>query len=452
MVRAMKRTATAGGTKRARRGRLAWATLTGTVVLALALATTGLAGSATTELVSVSSSGEQGNDDSFPTAVSADGRYVAFSSHASNLVPGDTNANPDVFVRDRMLGTTERVSVSSTGEQGRGGRSDFAAISADGRYVAFASYASNLVAGDTNRTEDVFVRDRKLDTTKRVSVSSTGQPGDRFSFDPAISADGRYIAFYSRAKNLVPRDPKWGDVFVRDQKLHTTRKVSVSSRECPGNRRSADPAISADGRYVAFTSQAMNLVPRGRTRHFKPDVFVRDRKLGTTRRVSVSSRGHEGNGASFQPAISANGRYVAFTSFASNLVPRDPKWGDVFVRDRKRHKTRRVSVSSTGQQGNDESYQPAISADGRFVAFGSLASTLVSGDTKGTEDVFVRARKLDTTRRVSVSSSGQPANNFSAGPAISADGRYVAFASYATNLVAGDTNAAVDAFVRGPLP
>ena len=124
----------------------------------------------------------------------------------------------------------------------------------------------------------------------------------------------------------------------------------------------------------------------------------------------------------------------------------------MFVRDRKRHTTRRVSVSSTGQPGNNESYQPAISADGRYVAFGSLASSLVSGDTKGTEDVFVRDRELDTTRRVSVSSSGEPANNFSAGPAISADGRYVAFYSYATNLVAGDTNAAVDAFVRGPLP
>jgi Tol biopolymer transport system component len=139
----------------------------------------------------------------------------------------------------------------------------------------------------------------------------------------------------------------------------------------------------------------MNLVPGGRTRHFKPDVFVRDRRLGTTRRVSVSSRGRAGNGASFEPAISADGRYLAFTSFASNLVPRDPKWGDVFVRDRRRHTTRRVSVSSTGQQGNDESYQPAISADGRYVAFSSEASNLVPGDTNSAADVFSADRFHD---------------------------------------------------------
>jgi Tol biopolymer transport system component len=447
----MKQTATRGGTRRGRRGRLAWATLAVAAVLALALTTTGLAASARTELVSVSSSGEQGDNDSSPTAVSADGRYVAFSSDASNLVAGDTNGTEDVFVRDRELGTTKRVSVSSAGEQGND-ESLEPAISPDGRYVAFTSGASNLVAGDTNGNWDVFVRDRTLGTTKRVSVSSTGREGNGRSWQPALSADGRYVAFISRAKNLVPRDPKWYDVFVRDRKRHTTEKVSVSSHERPGNRKSATPTISANGRYVAFTSQAMNLVPGGRTRHFKPDVFVRDRRLGTTRRVSVSSRGHEGNEASFEPAISADGRYVAFTSDASNLAPRDPKWGDVFVRDRKRHTTRRVSVSSTGQPGNNESYQPAISADGRYVAFGSLASSLVSGDTKGTEDVFVRDRELDTTRRVSVSSTREPANNLSAGPAISADGRYVVFYSYATNLVAADTNAAVDAFVRGPLP
>jgi Tol biopolymer transport system component len=450
-VREMKETAMRRGTKRARRGRLAWATLILAAVLALALATTGLAASARTELISVSSSGEQGNGDSAPSAISADGRDVAFSSDGSNLVAGDTNRTEDVFVRDRELGTTERVSVSSTGQQGND-ESFEPAISANGRYVAFTSGASNLVAGDTNGNWDVFVHDRKLGTTKRVSVSSTGREGNGRSWQPAISADGRYVAFISRAKNLVPRDPKWYDVFVRDRKRDTTRRVSVSSRERPGNRRSEEPAISANGRYVAFTSQAMNLVPGGRTRHFKPDVFVRDRRLGTTRRVSVSSRGRAGNGASFEPAISADGRYLAFTSFASNLVPRDPKWGDVFVRDRRRHTTRRVSVSSTGQQGNDESYQPAISADGRYVAFGSLASTLVSGDTKETEDVFVRDRKRDTTRRVSVSSTGQPGNSYSWRPAISADGRYVTFQSNASNLVPGDTNSAADAFVRGPLP
>jgi len=430
---------------------LAWATLTAATVLAFALATTGLASNARTELVSVSSSDEQGNRDSSSSAVSANGRYVAFSSEATNLVAGDTNRTEDVFVRDRELGTTERVSVSSTGQQGNH-QSFEPAISPNGRYVAFTSGASTLVAGDTNGNWDVFVRDRKLGITRRVSVSSTGREGNGRSWQPALSADGRYVAFISRAKNLVPRDPKWYDVFVRDLKRHTTGKVSVSSRERPANRKSAEPAISADGRYVAFTSEAMNLVPGGRTRHFKPDVFIRDRKRGTTRRVSVSSRGRAGNDASFEPAISATGRYVAFTSNASDRAPRDPKWEDVFVRDRKRHTTRRVSVSSTGRPGNNESFQAAISANGRYVAFGSVASSLVPGDTKETEDVFVRDRKRRTTRRVSVSSTGRPGNSESRLPAISADGRYVAFSSEASNLVPGDTNSAADVFVRGPLP
>jgi len=437
------------------------ATLILAAVLALALAATGLAGSARTELVSVNSSGEPGNDDSaadansFRPAISADGRYIAFTSEASNLVPGDTNGDWDVFVRDRELGTTERVSLSSTGREGN--RNTFEpAISADGRYVAFRSYASNLVARDTNGTWDVFVRDRELGTTERVSVSSTGREGDKASWAPAISADGRYVAFASQASGLVPDDDHFAnfvDVFVRDRKLDTTKRVSVSSSGRRGRGYSDEPAISADGRYVAFASQASNLVPRDTNDDW--DVFVRDRKRHVTRRVSVSSSGHQArrHGANPPPSsgISADGRYVAFVAAASNLVPRDTNGvPDVFVRDRKRHTTRRLSVSSTGQQGAGRSRSPAISANGRYVAFASTASNLVAGDTNGFSDVFVRDRTRDKTRRVSISSSGQPGNRFSIYPAISADGRYVAFASTASNLIAGDTND-FDVFIRGPI-
>jgi len=406
-------------------------------------------GAPSTTRVSVSSTGVQGNDESrnTPTAISADGRYVAFYSFASTLVPGDTNGRSDVFVRDRVTGTTSRVSVSSSG--GQGNKESFSpAISADGRYVAFHSRATNLAPGDTNGTDDVFVRDRVTDTTTRVSVSSGGAQGNGSSSGPAISPDGRYVAFISEASNLAPGDTNgWDDVFVRDRVTDTTTRVSVSSSGDQGNGFDFEVAISSDGRYVAFGSDATNLVPRDT--NGARDVFVRDRVAGTTTRVSVSSSGGQSNDESSYPAISADGRHVAFQSFAGNLVPGDTNGTtDVFVRDRVTGTTSRVSLNSSGGQGNGSSGGPAISPDGRYVAFASLASNLVPGDTNGTTDVFVRDRVTGTTSRVSVSSSGGQGNDLSYAPAISADVRYVAFSSDASNLVPGDTNGARDVFVR----
>ncbi len=407
----------------------------------------------TTRRVSVSSTEAQGNGVSVDPTISSDGRYVAFTSIATNLVPGDTNRSDDVFVRDRKLGITRRVSVSSTETQGHASSAG-PAISADGRYVAFGSEASNLVPGDTNGSQDVFVRDRKLGTTGRVSVSGTENEGnDDVNFGPpAISADGRYVAFGSEASNLVPGDTNGSrDVFVRDRKLGTTGRVSVSGTEAQANGDVSfgSPAMSSDGRYVSFVSEASNLVPGDTNR--SRDVFVRDRKLGTTGRVSLSGTETQGNGdVDFEaPAISSAGRYVSFGSAASNLVPGDTNdTSDVFVRDRELGTTRRVSVSSTGAQGNRGSGDPAISSAGRYVSFRSDASNLVAGDTAGAVDVFVRDRKLGTTRRVSVSSTGAQGNSFSFEPAISSRGRYVSFSSDASNLVAGDTNGAFEVFVR----
>jgi Tol biopolymer transport system component len=306
-----------------------------------------------------------------------------------------------VFVRDRELGTTQMVSVSLAGRRGNGNSSS-PAISANGRYVAFASRADDLVPGDTS-TLDVFVRDLKRHTTRKVSVSSHGHPGGGTSSNPAISADGRYVAFASQARLVSgDRNGKTLDVYVRDRKLHTTRRVSVSST---GHGGGGDfPAISANGRYVAFISEA-HLVSGDAGRH--RDVYVRDRKRHTTRLISVSSTGHSGNDDSGTAAVSADGRYVAFGSFATNLVPGDTNGVvDVFVRDRKLHVTSRVSVSSTGIQGDFHSGEPAISRDGRYVAFDSLATSLVPGDTNDRTDVFVRDRTLNATRRVSVNTAG----------------------------------------------
>ena len=426
-----------------------------------------------TERVSVSSSGEQGNYESSSPSISADGRYVAFWSSDSNLVPGDTNGSADVFVRDRMSGTTERVSVSSNGEEGNSG-SVCPSISSDGRYVAFESWADNLVPGDTNGYwsggdwhpyKDVFVRDRVAGTTERVSVSSTGEQGDYESDWPSISEDGRYVAFFSYASNLVPGDTNvssWdggpaSDVFVRDRESGTTERVSVSSTGEQGNYESYWLSISEDGRYVAFRSLASNLVTGDTNGYWDEyghlhgaDVFVRDRVAGTTERVSVSSSGEQGNDWSDCPSISEEGRYVAFWSESSNLVTGDTNGRcDIFVRDRQTGTTERVSVSSTGEQGNYDSHWPSISEDGRYVALRSLASNLVTGDTDFWYDIFVRDRWTGMTERVSISSSGVQGNNGSYGmPSISADGRYVAFDSESSNLVTGDTNGTWDVFVR----
>jgi Tol biopolymer transport system component len=411
---------------------------------------------ATAERVSVDSAGAQGDDVSGHVsgdqqeAISADGRFVAFVSFATNLVVGDTNARSDVFVHDRLTGATERVSVDSGGAQANDASRD-AVISADGRFVAFSSDASNLVEGDTNGRIDVFVHDRQTGATERVSTSSGGGPADAGSNKPAISADGRFVAFQSGASNLVPTDRNGAtDVFVRDRQAGTTERASALGPDPLDIGQvgdSTDPAISADGRFVAFQSFNATLVV-GDT-NLAADVFVRDLQTGTTERVSVSSSGAQtavtrGSG---DPAISADGQHVAFESDAANLVDGDTNGAtDVFVRDRQAGATERVSVGAAGVEafGNN----PSISADGRFVAFQSGASNLVADDTNLLPDIFVRDRQLATTTRVSVDSAGAQADSFSSGATITPDGRFVAFSSAASNLVAGDTNVFDDVFVR----
>jgi Tol biopolymer transport system component len=417
--------------------------------IAIVLGNTGWA--QVTQRVSVDSGGAEGNNDSgyLGVSISADGRYVAFYSIATNLVPGDTTGSGDIFVRDRQSGTTERVSVDSGGAQGNGG-SYAPAISADGRYVAFDGSATNLVPGDTNGFSDVFLRDRQSGTTERVSISSGGVQGNGYSYFPSISADGRYVAFESSATNLVAGDTNaFVDVFVRDRLSGTTERVSISSGGVQGNGGSDAPSISADSRYVAFQSYANNLV-LGDTNGFV-DVFVRDRQSGTTERVSVDSFGAQGNDHSYVPSISADDLYVAFHSYATNLVPGDTNgFADVFVHNRLSFWTERASVSPAGVQGNGNSSYPSISADGRHVAFASTATNLVPGDTNGVEDAFIRDRLNSTTERVSVSSAGAQGNGDSGdyGPSISTDGRYVAFESAAAFLVPGDTNGVKDVFIR----
>jgi Tol biopolymer transport system component len=283
------------------------------------------------------------------------------------------------------------VSVASDGTQGNGA-AQHAMISANGRYVAFQSDASTLVSGDTNNTHDVFVHDRETGQTTRVSVRSNGRQGNGLSVHPSLSGNGRYVAFDSDASNLVSDDTNGtSDVFVHDRKTGQTRRVSVASDGTQGNGFSlvTSPSISANGRYVTFISFATNLAEGGDTNDAS-DIFVHDRQSGQTNRISVASDGTEGDGNSEFPWLSANGRYVAFHSLATNLVSGDTNFtSDIFVHDRKTGQTTRVSVASNGIEGNDFSGDPSISANGRFVSFSSVATNLVSGDTNGAGDIFV---------------------------------------------------------------
>jgi hypothetical protein len=358
----------------------------------------------TTTLVSVSSNGTKGNGTSAQPFVSDGGHYVSFASDATNLVPNTTRpaqcALQHVYLRDLQAGTTEMVSVSSAGTQSNC-FSDAGNVSADGRFVVFTSLARNLVANDGNNASDVFVRDRQTGTTRRVSVSSGGNQGNGGSFRGEFSSDGRFVTFVSTATNLTNRDANGPaeDVFVRDLQTGTTQMVSVSSTGVQGNSVSTLSAITPGGRFVAFTSFASNLVPGDTNGAY--DVFVRDRQAGTTERVSVSSTGGQGQnppGSPFppdsaNPSISADGRFVSFQSQASNLVPNDTNssaFNDVFLRDRQTGTTIRASVSTTGQEGNGTSNNSSLSDDGQRVVFGSEADTLVAGDANGKRsDVFL---------------------------------------------------------------
>ncbi|MBL8767022.1 MAG: PD40 domain-containing protein [Planctomycetes bacterium] len=388
-----------------------------------------------------------GKDDGFEPALSANGRFVAFWSFASNLVPDDSNGFGDVFVRDRKTGRTTRVSVDHTGKDASS-VSLRPAISTSGRFVAFESFATDIVPGDGNASADVFLRDLKSGQSMRVSVDSAGGEGNGNSFEAAMSSSGRVVAFSSTSTNLVVGDGNGqSDVFLRDMKSGKTSRVSVDSAGIEANEGSFAPAVSSSGRFVAYSSLADNLVDGDL--NAKRDVFVHDRKTQRTSRVSVDSAGLEGDGDSSEPAVSSNGRFVAFVSESTNLVAGDVNARrDVFVHDRTTGETTRVSLDSAGVEGNGHSSSPAVSSSGRFVAFVSESTNLVPGDVNAKRDVFVHDRKTGQTRRVSVDPTGTDADGHSGAPAVSAKGRFTAFESAATNLIPDDVNGVVDVFVH----
>jgi Tol biopolymer transport system component len=406
-----------------------------------------LAAGGTTERVNVGGAGTEADNASDYPVLTPDGRFVVFESNASNLVPVDTNGTMDIFVRDLQNGTIERVNLTNLGVQAYQW-SSAPDISDDGRFVAFESPAYNLRKDQPGGYRNIFVRDRQNASTQLITL---GAEENSSSLKPAISGDGRYVAFLSDATNLVPnRTTVKQDVFVYDRLTGTTELVSMNNASEEANGDNYLPAISSDGRYVAFMSWASNLVPGDSNDSF--DIFVRDRQLGTTELITMDSAGMAANSHSTEPALSADGRFVSFTSGASNLVAGDTNdQVEVFVRDRQTGTTELISVASGGTLANNYSYFATLSADGRFVSFTSGASNLVAGDTNDQVDVFVHDRQHGTTTRVSVDSAGNQGNGPSGSdtPAtLNANGQLIAFDSYTTNLVTGDTNDQLDIFVH----
>jgi Tol biopolymer transport system component len=397
------------------------------------------------ELVSRSSTGQHADAGSAAPTLSMDGRFVAFGGSATNLVPGDVNQLPDSFVFDRATGTIEMVSVATSGAQGDG-RSVGPELSADGNVVAFASEAANFDPRDTDHVLDVYVRDRQAQTTTLVSERLGSGPSAQGCYGVSISADGRFVAFDCIDDNVVPGDTNGkSDVFVRDLVTQTTERVSVGPAGEQSARHSRQPSISADGRFVAFVSAAGNWFPSAPL--YSSAVFVRDRQAGTTIPVTLLSSGVLSPGTCEDPSISSDGRYVAFSTNSRFLAPDQPFFADILRWDRLTGEIVNACVPVQGGRPDYPSNRPMLSADGRYLTFETLASNLT---VQPGPPPMVIWKDMETGATVVVNEDpqGEPANNWGSQQAISGDGRSVAFVSKATNLVPGASGLVYHVYVR----
>jgi Tol biopolymer transport system component len=401
---------------------------------------------------------EPGNANSTESVISADGNKVAFTSEATNLLKSTTFGR-NIFLKDIDTGVVSLVSTNTADTEGNGD-SEQPAISSDGRFVVFASSATDLVAEDTNdlcinasgvnvNCTDVFLKDTQTGTVAMVSVDTDGIQGDGFSQQPAVSSGGHFVAFASTAANLVPDDiNEASDVFIKDTTTGTLQVISARMDATPGNGESGRPAISADGLFVAFSSNADDLVEddgNGTT-----DVFIKDTLSGAMVLVSSDAAGTPGNKASgFDSlSLSADGRYVIFESAADNLVEGDVnEKRDVFLKDTQTGAIVLVSTDATGVQGEDDSYlSVAVTSDGAMAFFSSNANNLVPGDTVNKADIFRKNVQTGAIDIIAIDSAGSMADGTSERLAITPDGLFVVFSSDAINLVADDNNSKTDIF------
>lgn len=397
----------------------------------------------------------EGNDDSMFPSISSDGRYVSFHSMATNLVAGDKNGINDIFRHDVTSGETVLVSVSSSERQASGDEFAYqtlSSISGNGSLVAFDSHAEGLSGKDSpDDGSDIYLRNVSSGKTLMMNVLSSGKAEPyNIAMDPAISDNGKRVAF-----NMTPLSSGKSGVYVRDRAANTTKYVSRSTRGRAADDYCHDISISPDGRYVGFASDASNLVKgdtNGTRDVFLHDISTgKTTRVNVSSEGTQAANDPDVPGGPFSnaPDISTGGRYVAFDSEASNLVPNDTNDSrDVFVRDRQTNTTERISLAPGGGQGDAGSFLPSISNDGRFIAFTSDATNLVVGDTNGKLDVFVYDRVTRTIVRVSETPDGEQGDGDSVGPQISGNGEWVVFNSDAPNLVADDTNGKEDVFVK----
>jgi Tol biopolymer transport system component len=428
-----------------RRGFRGRAIRTGSIVACAAL----LASCAVIERSSVPSGGGEPTGDSAEPSLNLDGHWLAFTSAAGNLAGTDANHLNDVFVRNQQTRALQLVSRTPGGTSGNAA-SDRPSISDDGTRVAFRSSATDLLPGG-DAVPAIYVRDLTAGTTTRVSVATNGTPGNGASDTPRISGNGRYVAFASDADNLVTGDGNHRtDVFVHDLVTGTTELVSQKGTEGPQGGTSTSPAINRDGRYVAFKSTSVNLVPNDT--NGGSDVFLRDRTNQTITRVSVQGSGAQAKSGSGSPSISADGKVIAFDSPADDLVAHDLNGStDVFVRDLTGFTMTLVSVDNTNDEGSGSSRTPSISADGRFVSFQTTAP-LVADDGNGVSDIYIRDRVRTRTRRLSTTFQLGEAHGPSFGtPSLSGDARSVSFRSSATDLVDPDADHVDDVFTRAAI-
>lgn len=396
--------------------------------------------------VSLSRIGVQGDSDSFRPSISANGQLVVFLSTAENLVEGDSNGLQDVFLFDRRANRILRITAGFDGSEPDGPSSD-AKISSDGRYVAFVSEASNLIPGDNNGYADVFLYEVESGEIRLVSVAEDGVQGDDRSLQPSISGDGRFVAFVSLADNLHEGDSNGvSDVYLFDRDKEQLEPISVDDDGAQANHHSKHAAVSGDGRYVAYQSMATNLVDVDGDQMW--DIYVRDRQKGHTELISRNLEGRAGSLDSQRPSLSADGRYVVFESWADDLVVDDHNYfSDVFVMDRQTGEIELASVATDGQQADDVNGGAVISADGRYVTFSSMAGNLVENDDNQMFDVYLRDLHKGRTQLISISVDGQAGGGTSISPALTAAGTYIVFDSGAEDLVLNDTNRRIDVFV-----
>jgi uncharacterized repeat protein (TIGR01451 family) len=407
------------------------------------------------EIASVGSGGVRGNGGSFYVYTSADGRYVTFESLADNWRSGISGLPNwvDIFVRDRMTNTTVQATVSTSG--GKTDESSYdPSMSADGRYVAYFSYASDLVPNDTNGSDegfrdglDVFLYDTHTRRNRRVSLTADGKQIIGNSVG-SISPDGQYILFVSNGR--VVKDSAAEEVrsalYLRDWQSGTVRRVSRAVDGGYPNSAPLEPSISLDNRYIVYSSEATNLVPGDWNRAM--DVFLYDRQLGTTRLISRAQSGGQSNGLSSQGKIAHDGQTIVFRSFANNLVAGDTNGvADIFVYDMATGKISRVSMAENGAQANGMSRDASVCGNGRFISYTTEANNLTPGDVNNDRDVILYDREKGTNTIVTVNQDGIYGNKLAHRSFVTPDCRMVAFASDASNLVPGDTNNHRDIFI-----